>query len=97
MVKGTTSSGFSFEYDEQRLDDMRFVDILATVADEDAPVFDKIKGASQLLSLLLGADLKAQLYDHIGKSYGGRVPRDDVETALAEIMAAAGKDAEKNS
>lgn len=97
MIKGTTSTGFEYAYDEERLDDMRFVDVLATVVDPDASLLDKLKGASQLLTLLLGPELKAALYDHIGKAHGGRVPRDDVEAALEEIMAAAGKDAEKNS
>ena len=54
MVKGTTSGGFAFEYDEQRLDDMRFVDVLAVVIDDGAPFFDKVRGASQLLTMLLG-------------------------------------------
>ena len=97
MVKGTTSGGFDFEYDEQRLDDMRFVDILAVVIDDGSPFFDKVRGASQLLTMLLGPELKEALYAHIGKAHEGRVPRDEVETALQEIMAAAGKDAEKNS
>lgn len=97
MVKGTTSGGFAFEYDEGRLDDMRYVDILAVVIDPEAPQFDKISGASRLLTMLLGPEMKKALYDHIGAKHGGRVPRAELETALEEIMAAAGKDAEKNS
>ena len=97
MTKGTTSSGFEFEYDEQRLDDMRFVDILAVVADDKARLLDRVKGLSQLIDMLLGSELKERLYDHIGSRFGGRVPREEAETALTEIMAAAGKDAEKNS
>ena len=94
MIKGTTSTGFEYEYDEEHLDDMRFVDVLAVVVDPEAPKFDKITGASQLLTLLLGADMKKALYEHIGKKYGGRVPRADLQQALEEIMQA--KDAEKN-
>lgn len=97
MVKGTTSTGFCFEYDETRLDDMRFVDVLAVVADDAAPLFDKVRSVSRLVDMLLGAELKAALYEHIGGLHGGRVPREDLENALGEIMAAAGKDAEKNS
>ena len=96
MVKGTTSTGFAFEYDEARLDDMRFVDLLAVVVDDSAPLFDRVRGASRLLSMLLGDELKAALYAHIGAAHDGRVPRAEVETALEEIMASAGKDAEKN-
>lgn len=97
MRKGTTSTGFAFEFDEERLDDMRFVDILAVVVDPKAKQFDRIAGASRLLTMLLGDELKAALYEHIGKAHGGRVPRAEVEAALEEIMASAGKDAEKNS
>lgn len=94
MIKGKTSTGFEYEYDETRLDDMRFVDVLAVVVDPDAPPFDKIAGASKLLTMLLGEDLKKQLYDHIGKEHDDRVPRAELEQALEEIMQARG--AEKN-
>lgn len=94
MIKGITSTGFEYEYDETRLDDMRFVDVLAVVVDPEAPRFDKIAGASQLLTMLLGADMKKALYEHIGKKYDGRVPRADLQQALEEIMQT--KDAEKN-
>jgi hypothetical protein len=95
MIKGTTSTGFAYEYDEERLDDMRFVDVLAVVVDPEAPRFDKIAGASQLLTMLLGPDMKKALYEHIGQNYGGRVPRADLEKALEEIMQ--NKDDAKNS
>lgn len=97
MVKGVTSGGFAFEYDEARLDDMRYVDILTKVIDPESSLLDKVSGASRLVSMLLGEDMKQALYDHIGRAHEGRVPRDELETALEEIMAAAGKDAEKNS
>lgn len=96
MKRGTTSTGFVYEFDETRLDDMRFVDTLAVVLDPEAPEFDKISGASRLVTMMLGPELKKQLYDHIGKAHGGRVPRADLEIALEEMMSAAGKDAEKN-
>ena len=97
MIRGTTSTGFAYEFDEERLDDMRFVDVLATVTDPEAKPFDKISGASKLLGMLLGSELKQKLYEHIGQSYGGRVPRHELEKALEEIMSSPGKDAEKNS
>ena len=97
MRKGTTSTGFVYEYDEARLDDMRFVDVLAVVVDPEAPQLDKIAGASRLIEMLLGREMKAALYEHIGKAHEGRVPRAELEAALEEIMAGDGKDAEKNS
>lgn len=94
MIKGITSTGFEYEYDAERLDDMRFVDVLAVVVDPKGPAFEKIAGLSQLLTMILGADMKKALYEHIGKKYKGRVPRADLQQALEEIMQA--KDAEKN-
>lgn len=96
MKRGTTSTGFVYEFDETRLDDMRFVDTLAVVLDPEAPEFDKISGTSRLVTMMLGPELKAKLYDHIGASHDGRVPRAALEKALEEMMSSAGKDAEKN-
>ena len=97
MRKVTTSTGFVCELDEERLDDMRFVDVLAVVVDPKARPFDKITGVSTLLTMLLGPEVKKALYDHIGSFHGGRVPRAELEKALEEIMNGAGEDAEKNS
>ena len=89
MRKGTTSSGFAYEFDETRLDDMRFVDILTVVLDPEAQQFDKIAGVSTLIGMLLGQEMKADLYAHIGKRFDGRVPRAELEKALEEIMSGA--------
>ena len=98
MKHGTTSSGFAYEFDEAKLDDMRFVDILAVVVDEkNASPLDKIVGASKLLLMMLGEAQKEALYKHIGERYDGRVPRAELEKALEEIMSGAGEEAEKNS
>lgn len=96
MVKGTTSTGFEFEYDPRRLDDMRFVDVLAVAIDPDRDHFDTISALSKLTDMLLGKELKERLYAHIGASNDGRVPQLELQQALTEIMSAAGKDAEKN-
>lgn len=97
MIKGTTSTGFEYEYDETRLDDMRFVDVLAKVVDPETPQLEKVSGVSRLTDMLLGQELKAALYAHIGSTHDGRVPAAELEAALGEIMGGAGKDAEKNS
>ena len=96
MKNGKTSTGFSFRFDERRLDDMRFVDVLAVVVDEKSSVLDKLVGSSKLLTMILGEEQKEALYEHIGERYDGRVPREELEKALEEIMNSAGGDAEKN-
>lgn len=96
MKKGTTSTGFKYEFDESRLDDMRFVDVLATVLDKKASAFDKAAGVSRLITMLIGQEMKDALYEHIGKTNDGRVPQLALEKALEEIMSGAGEEAEKN-
>lgn len=94
MRRGTTSTGFRYEYDETRLDDMRFVDVLTVVLDPEAPQFEKISGVSALIGMLLGRELKAALYTHIGQRFDGRVPRAELEKALEEIMLGSGAESE---
>ena len=96
MKDGNTSTGFHYSFDEKNLDDMRFVDVLVVVVDENSSLLDKLAGTSKLLEMLLGKEQKAALYEHIGKDYGGRVPREALEKALEEIMNGAGEEAEKN-
>lgn len=96
MKNGVTETGFEYEFDERNLDDMRFVDILTVVVDDNSSILDKLSGISKLLTMLLGDEQKKRLYEHIGKSYDGRVPREALENALEQIMNGAGKDAEKN-
>ena len=96
MVKGTTSTGFEFEYDERRLDDVRYVDVLAIACDDEVSDLDRIKAISALTGMLLGKELKQALYEHIGASHEGRVPPAELNQQLSEIMAAARRGAEKN-
>lgn len=96
MIKGKTNSGFEFEYDRRRLDDMRFVDAMAEALDPEAEEFTRLSNSSKLIGMLLGKELKAKLYEHIGAKHDGRVPSVDLVNELGEIMAAAGKSAEKN-
>lgn len=95
MKSGTTSTGFPYTFDERNADDMRFVDLIAETMDDKATEFDKISAVSKLISMLIGKEQKKKLYDHIGRSYDGRVPFAELEKALTEIMQGGG-DAVKN-
>lgn len=86
MRKGLTQTGFAYEYDETRLDDMRIVDMLSTVMDEDTQEFARISTTSKIIGMLLGGEAKARLYEHIGKSHEGRVPYAALEAEMNEIM-----------
>lgn len=96
MRKGKTSSGFVYEFDETRLDDMRFVDVMAVVVDENAKEFDQIVAVSKLVEMLLGKDLKEKLYNHLAEQNGGRVPISAFKKALEEIMTGSGEVELKN-
>lgn len=91
MRNGTTSTGFEWEFDEAHADDMRFVDLISAVTDENTPDFEKLSGASKLVELLLGKEQKKALYNHIGAQHGGRVPFAALNAALTEIMSAGGE------
>jgi len=93
---GTTSTGFNYTFDASRADDMRVLDLIVMLNDENAPEFDRLAAGSRLAELLLGRDQRAALYDHIGKSNDGRVPIMAFSDALDEIMQCGG-DAVKNS
>ena len=95
MKVGTTSNGFNFEFDEARADDMRFVELIVTTRDETASEFDKLAAVTKMIEMLLGKEQKKALFEHIGKSYDGRVPFAEVNKALNEIMQGGG-DAVKN-
>lgn len=95
MRKGTTSDGFAFTFDEAVADDMRIIDLIAEISNEETPDFEKLAGASKLTTLLIGKEQKAALYSHIGAQHEGRVPFAAVEQALLEIMRSGG-DAVKN-
>lgn len=88
MVKGTTKSGFEFEFDELRLDDMEFIE-LAAEADTNVTLLPK------LLNMVLGEEQKRRLYDHL-RAEDGRVPIQAIGDAMEEIFDAAGDQA-KNS
>lgn len=86
MRKGITTTGFAFEYDERKMDDMRFVDLLATIIDEDSEDLKIVSSASKIISMILGNEQKAKLYDHIASQHEGRVPVDVVMSELNNII-----------
>lgn len=80
--------GFEYEIPEENLDDIRLVDCIATVTDENTAAFKRLNAAAELLTLLLGKKQKEALYRHIGKDYGGRVPYEAVTEFYTHILTA---------
>lgn len=89
MVNGKTKSGFAFSVDENAMNDMELVDVLA-----DKEIDDAFR-MSYILKRLLPADQRKKLYDHV-RTDNGRVPVDAVVAEIEDIFAAMG-DQGKNS
>ena len=77
-MKGKTSTGFEFDIEDERLDDMELVDIMAEI-DENPLLMPK------LCKMLLGEEQKKRLYDHL-RSEDGRVPIEATTNAMQEIF-----------
>ena len=77
-MKGKTSTGFEFDIEDERLDDMELVDIMAEI-DENPLLMPK------LCKMLLGEEQKKRLYDHL-RIEDGRVPIEATTNAIQEIF-----------
>ena len=64
VIKGKTESGFEFEINKDKLDDMEFIDLLADLKDGDTLKF------SRIADFMLGKEQKAKLYEHLRKVHG---------------------------
>lgn len=88
MIKGKTSSGFEYEIDEEKLDDMRLLDMIADIAEGD------ITKISQLTRKVLGDKQREGLYKHLEETEG-RPSIKKVCNEITEIFSAG--NAGKNS
>ena len=85
-MKGKTSTGFEFDIEDERLDDMELVDIMAEI-DENPLLMAK------LCKMLLGDEQKKRLYDHL-RNEEGRVPIEATTNAIQEIFKMCIRDSE---
>lgn len=88
MVKGKTKSGFEFELDDEAMDDLEFVELLAE-SDMNPSVIP------QIVKTILGEKQYAELKEHL-RNDKGRIPMSAVDEALTEMFEAAGESV-KNS
>lgn len=80
MKQITTSSGFSVEIDESRLNDMELFDALCELTRGDRTALPTVVGK------IMGGSKKA-LYEHL-RAENGTVPINAVEAEVVEIMQA---------
>lgn len=74
----TTKSGFSVSADTDMLDNVELLDALAEL-------YESGLGMSKIVTMLLGADGKKRLYDHV-RTEKGTVPSEALMDELSEIM-----------
>lgn len=84
MINGKTKSGFEFQIEDSRLDNMELVDALVEVEDGNT------LSISKCVNLLLGPKLKKELYDHL-RTQEGNVPCTAVTKELIEILESSNK------
>jgi hypothetical protein len=78
MVKGKTSTGFSFVISDSAINNMELLDALGSL--ESNPLY-----MGRVLSLLLGERQKKKLYDHV-RAKDGTVPQDKIGDEIMEIF-----------
>ena len=83
-MKGKLKNGFSFDVDENALDNMELIDAMAEAQEENPAMFSKA------VLLLLGKDQRKRLYDHI-RDDNGRVSVEAVTNSFVEIFEALGE------
>ena len=84
--KGTLKNGFTYEVDDEVLDDMYLVEAIAEAQNED-PL--KI---TQVITMIMGADQKNRLYKNL-ENDKGRVPSSVAVDALQELFEQLGEEA----
>lgn len=80
-MRGKTESGFEFEIDVKKLDDMRIVDMIVEISDGNLLLL------TPLVSKILGREQKERLYKHLEEP-DGRVPSEKLSDEITEILKA---------
>lgn len=92
MTHGKTSTGFSFDFDEQRANDMRVLQHVHSLINPKASPLDRTSALIELPVMLLGKDQTNALYEHLGALHDGRVPPKELERELTEILKGGGEE-----
>ena len=83
MIEGKTKTGYKFSIDERILNDWRLLSAIALSESTDPS--DQIRGAHELVSLVLGEKEK-ELLDFIAKKNDGYVPTEKVTEVITDIL-----------
>lgn len=86
MRNGTTLSGFTYEFDETRANDMHVLEHVITLVSDSASLLERTASLLALPRMLLGEDQTRALYAHLERLHDGRVPPAELEKELTEIL-----------
>ena len=86
-----TKSGFEFEFDKARLDNMELLDLFGELQRDE----NDIGVMTRLVDLLFGAEMKQRLYNHV-RTEDGRVPVAAFSAEVAEIFSLLQEDLKKS-
>lgn len=87
-MTGVTSTGFSWEIDEEAADDIELLEYISGLDERD------IRGLMNLIERLLGKEQKKKLYDHL-RTEKGHVPASKVLQTITEIFNTASEENQK--
>lgn len=90
MIEGKTKTGFTYQLDDDAMNNMELVDAMAELDDGGHPF-----ALSRVCLLLLGKEQRKRLYDHI-RTEDGRVPPQAMGEEIADIIRGFGEQG-KNS
>lgn len=95
VLSGTLESGFTFSIPASALGDMELLDQLVEFDDGEGEDMERVLALGRILSKLLGAKQKKELYKTL-RDENGRVPIESAVKALGDIFHAVGEQG-KNS
>ena len=82
MIKAITRSNFEFELNENVMDNMELVDLVAEIQSDGNPA-----ALAAAVKMMLGADQQKALYNHV-RTEDGRVPVAAIADAFTDIVKA---------
>lgn len=85
IVNGKTSSGFEYSVDTRRVEDFRYVRILAKLSDQTLPDTEKVMYSIEAIETLLGKEDVDKLCEYIAAANDGYAPSEAVIREALEI------------
>lgn len=93
IITGTTTQGYEFSIDSEKVKDYRFIKSLAKAMGEDVAPGEKLEAMFKLVETLLG-DKEDEFIDYIASKNNGNANTDVVGSEVGEMVKALKEDTE---